>query len=258
MTGACLLDRILAPGGLSCVFQPIYAFHGRAPLVRGFEALARGPRDTNVASADVLFEYVRRKGEEERVDRACLANALAQAVELPASCCVTVNVHAATLIHDAAFPAFLAEQAAAGGIPTSRIVVEVVEQCPVCEAGQLAPALDAVRDTGACIALDDVGLGQSNFWMILECRPEYLKVDRYVVRGAARDPHRRAVLRSLAALAADCGAEVVAEGVESEEDLDAVLRSGIRLVQGFLLDPPLDVTVVRERFGEVLASSSPA
>jgi len=77
--------------------------------------------------------------------------------------------------------------------------------------------------------------------MILECRPDYLKVDRHFVDGCHRDFHRRAVLASVAQLARPFGARVVAEGVEEVEDLAALRRLGINLVQGYLLARPLPV-----------------
>src|SRR6185369_8891608 len=99
-------------------------------------------------------------------------------------------------------------------------------------------ALAGLRDIGARIALDDVGLGHSNFLMILECRPEYFKIDRYFVHGARSDFYRQAVLGSVVHLAKPFGARVVAEGVEDEDDLAAVRAAGIDLVQGWMFGMP--------------------
>ena len=90
---------------------------------------------------------------------------------------------------------------------------------------------------GARIGLDDVGLGQSNFRMMLDCRPDYFKVDRCLVLGCAKDPYRQAVLESIHGLARKFGGRVVAEGVEDPDDLLAVKATGIDLVQGHLFAP---------------------
>ena len=80
-----LLHDILGPGGLSILFQPIFEIAGGETVLFALEALARGPKDSNVEPANVLFEYVRRKGKEVEVDRACLARAIASGAAVPGS-----------------------------------------------------------------------------------------------------------------------------------------------------------------------------
>ena len=108
-------------------------------------------------------------------------------------------------------------------------------------------ALKALRALGARIALDDVGLGHSNFMMILECMPDYLKVDRYLVAGCHHDFHRRAMLASIAQLARPFGARVVAEGVEEAADLAVLKRMGITLIQGYLFGRPMPAAEIHEQ-----------
>jgi len=89
------------------------------------------------------------------------------------------------------------------------------------------------------VALDDVGLGQSNYKMILDVRPEIYKLDRYLVAGAWSDPYRQVILDSLARMVRRLEARAVAEGVEDHHELVAVEAAGIDLVQGFLFARPL-------------------
>jgi EAL domain-containing protein (putative c-di-GMP-specific phosphodiesterase class I) len=84
-----------------------------------------------------------------------------------------------------------------------------------------------------------VGLGQSNYKMILDVRPEIYKLDRYLVSGAWSDPYRQVILDSLARMVRRLEARAVAEGVEDRHELVAVEAAGIDLVQGFLLSRPL-------------------
>ena len=74
--------------------------------------------------------------------------------------------------------------------------------------------------------------------MILECRPDYFKVDRYLVNGSCRDYHRRSVLSSIVELARRFGADAVAEGVDNVEDLRTTVNEGFTLIQGFLFGHP--------------------
>lgn len=238
------LNAILEPGGITTVYQPIVRYDG-APRLAGFECLSRGPAGTNFESAKVLFEYVRLKREETLVDRACVVAALANAPKLD-GVRLAINVHASTIGRDHDFPHFLCETAAANGIACDRIDVEIVEHAPPWESIGFGAALDRLREAGMRIALDDVGLGQSNFKMILDVRPDCLKLDRYFVDGCEMDRNRRAVIAAVAGLAAHFGAEVIAEGVESAATAEALVRLGIHAMQGYHFAKPLSAAAARE------------
>ena len=246
MSEPTLLDRILGPHGLSVVFQPIFQRHRTGWRLHALEGLVRGPHGTNMEGADVLFEYVRRKHEETTVDRECISRILLAARELPGAPRISVNVHASTLGRDGEFLPFMKATLEKTGIPPSRLIIEIVEHSPYWDGEKFVRVLDGLRDIGVHIALDDVGLGQSNYRMILECRPDYFKVDRYLVEGANADFYRRALLRSLTDLAGSFGAYAVAEGVATHDDLGTVVAEGFSLVQGFLLSKPLTLAVMKE------------
>ena len=234
-----LLERILAPEGLAVVFQPVVELGGGAMRLHGLECLSRGPRASNAARADVMFEYVRRKRMESPVDRACILVALREAARLPGAPALSLNVHASTLGRDRDFAAFLAVAAERHDVDPARLTVEIVEHTQSWDGVTFDGALRALRAMGVRIALDDVGLGHSNYRMMLDAQPDYLKVDRYFVHGARGDAQRRAVLDSIAQLAAKLGARTVGEGVEDAADLGTLREFGIDLAQGNLLARPL-------------------
>jgi len=239
MRDRCLLDRLLEPGALSVVFQPIWECSAVSRRVHGLECLIRGPRGTNMEDPDVLLEYVRRKREESLLDRVCVATALASAVGLPGAPRLSLNVHASTLGRDQEFVRFLELTSGQHGVELTRLSIEIVEHAPPWDGPSFLTAIDDLRSRGVKIALDDVGLGQSNYKMILDARPDYFKLDRYFVQGASTDFHRQAVLESVTQLARRFGGRVVAEGVETVADFDVVTGQGIDLIQGFLFAPAL-------------------
>ncbi len=241
------LNRILQPGGITPVYQPVYRANGGMELF-AFECLSRGPQGTNFESANVLFEYVRLKREESLVDRACIATALRGASALPPGIRLGLNVHASTLGRDHGFIPFLKTTAAATGIDLGRLTIEIVEHAPPWDGVSFLSAIEQLRDLGTDIALDDVGLGQSNFKMLLDVRPNWLKLDRYFVEGCAADRHRRAVVAALRQLGAEFSAEVIAEGVATEADADTLRALGVTLMQGYLFSEPLTVDQVLMMF----------
>jgi EAL domain-containing protein (putative c-di-GMP-specific phosphodiesterase class I) len=229
-----LIDRVLEPGSLSVRFQPVYEVTRALPACHYVEALIRGPRGTSLETPDILFEYARKKNQEGSVDKACVAAILCAARSLPPELSLGINVHASTLAMDPEFLSFVGDTAEQNGISVSRLVVEIVEHAPPWDLAAFHNTLAGLRSIGARIALDDVGLGHSNYMMILECRPDYFKIDRYFVHGAKGDFYRQAVLTSVSQLARPFGARVIAEGVETPSDLAAARASGIDLVQGYL------------------------
>lgn len=237
MNDNSLLASVLAPGGITVNVQPVFDIGDGRQTVVAAECLSRGPRGTNLEPANVLFEYVRRKKEETAVDRACVMAGLMACRKLPANLMIDLNVHASTLGRDLSFVEFLLQAAHACAIEPTRIVVEIVEHSPYWDGPGFFRVIGALRSAGISIALDDVGIGYSNYKMMIDARPDFLKVDRYLVQDCDKDEYRRIVLRSIALLANDLGAQVVAEGVERKEELETLLGLGIRLVQGYLLSP---------------------
>ena len=242
-----LWDLILEPQGLTTLFQPIFEDAGGIGGRRVFalEALTRGPRHTNIERSDVLFEYVRRKRGEPQIDLLAIASALRQSRGLPKVPGLCLNVHAVTLEREERLPLWLTDLAEEYEIDLDRIIIEIVEHAPPWSGPHFLDALARLRDLGVRIALDDVGLGQSNFRMIVDCRPDLLKIDRHFVDGAHADPLRRAVLESISDLACRLGARAVAEGIEDERDLVVAKAAGISLLQGYLLCRPCTTTALK-------------
>ena len=239
------LNKILQPGAITPVYQPIFRTSAAGAAMEGVECLSRGPKGTNFESAEVLFEYVRLKREESLVDRACIAAAFRGAAVIPSSLRLGVNVHASTLGRDHGFISFLQSTAAATGIALSRVIIEIVEHAPSWDNISFQSSLEQLRELGMSIALDDIGLGQANFKMLLDVRPHFLKLDRYFVDGCTADAQRRAVITAIRTLARDFDAEIVAEGVEHASDAATLQGLGITLMQGFHFARPMTGETVR-------------
>jgi EAL domain-containing protein (putative c-di-GMP-specific phosphodiesterase class I) len=239
-----LIDKILAPGAVSTVFQPIYEVNTADlnPVI--IECLSRGPASTNAAHPGVFFEYAQLKGAEPLVDRACILAAL-HAVARIANCRrFSINVFAATLGQDAGFVPWVAQQLERLHLNPSNLIFELVEHGEAWDAQILLSSLRDIRALGSQIALDDVGLANSNFQRILDCKPEFLKLDQCIVRDCDRDSRRQALLKSLGIIAKDLGSTLIAEGVETHEEMTVLRRHDIQLFQGFLFSRPVSAAEV--------------
>ena len=239
-----VLDELCQPGALRVEFQPIVRVLAGGVRLYAFEALTRGPRGTTMERPDVLFEYARRKGCEMQVDLLCIAEALSSARLLPGQPRISINVHGSTLGNVPRFAEVLLASALAHGIGPDRLMVEVVEHRAPWGMEPFRAALQVLRSAGVRIAIDDLGVGASNYHLFIEVRPDHVKIDRYVVNGCSGDAYRRAVLHSIVTLSRDCGAVPIAEGVENEADLAAVREAGIDCVQGFLYSKSMPAAAI--------------
>lgn len=234
-----LLDTLKKPGSIRIEFQPILTVKDGTARLYALEALARGPRGSSVERPDVLFEYARRKGEESRLDVVCIVEAIVRAATLPGTPAISMNVHGSTLSDDRVFVQRFLGAAEAFGIAPERLMLEIVEHRACWDMKALDCALGRLRDAGVRIAVDDLGVGASNFRMVVDCRPDHLKIDRYIVAGCGRDAVRASVIGSIAHLARSIGASAIAEGIEDELDLDLVTSLGVQIVQGWLFAPAM-------------------
>jgi EAL domain-containing protein (putative c-di-GMP-specific phosphodiesterase class I) len=240
-----VFSEMLIASNVRTVFQPIVDLRGGASRLHSVECLTRTPDQVPSVSTQDLFDHARDLRAEGLLDRSCFLAALNAASKLDADFRISVNVHASTLAADSDFPSFIAEASDASGVSLTRLTVEIVEHSPPHGVKAFRTALAKLRALGILVAIDDIGLGYSNFRMIVDAQADYFKIERYFVTGIERDPYRFAVLESVAKLAARVDARVIAEGIETATELGFVIEAGIDLVQGFHFSEPLSAESLR-------------
>jgi EAL domain-containing protein (putative c-di-GMP-specific phosphodiesterase class I) len=124
-----------------------------------------------------------------------------------------------------------------------RLVLELTEHVAVDDYVPIQQRIDPLRELGARVAVDDAGAGFASLRHILLLRPEIIKLDRSLTHGVDGDPARRALASSLVSFAADVGAHLVAEGVETEGELSELERIGAEWVQGYHIARPQTLLV---------------
>jgi EAL domain-containing protein (putative c-di-GMP-specific phosphodiesterase class I) len=236
-----LADVMVTPGALRTMFQPIVRCRDGSWSLHALECLTRGPSDSPYAEAAVLFAATRACHLEARMDRACVTTALETAAHCGIKSPLFVNVSPITLMSDESFPDFLATTAAGNGVDWRRVTVEVIEQERDCDAQALIPALRSLRELGVHVALDDFGSTKTDARPIesCPCRPDLVKLDGRLFRDAGRKASTRQRLLTVVEQVRRSGLEVVAEGVETDCDLQLAAHFGIELVQGFHVCRPL-------------------
>jgi EAL domain-containing protein (putative c-di-GMP-specific phosphodiesterase class I) len=218
---------LLDQGGPAMVYQPIVDLAtGRTIAVEGlsrFQVGLPGPEDVFAAAAGV--------GLGAELEIAAIRNALQALPEMPSDVILAVNASPSTVTGD------LIDLIAGTGAPY-RVAVEITEHEYIRDEDDLMLAVEVLRGHGTHIAVDDVGSCYSGLEQLLHLRPEVIKMDSFITQGIHLDPARRAVAAGLTQVAAEIDGRVVAEGIETIEEFDAVVEAGIHYGQGYLLGRP--------------------
>jgi EAL domain-containing protein (putative c-di-GMP-specific phosphodiesterase class I) len=160
---------------------------------------------------------------------------------------VAINCSGKELLHGD--PARVVEmEAAAAGVPTSLIEIEITESLLVKDSSRVQGALQKLRKLGCRIALDDFGTGYSSLAYITRFPPDRIKIDKAFVRDVDRSPGDAAIANAILSLAASLNLTVTAEGVERPGQLQWLSQRGCHEAQGFLLARPLKAADLEARF----------
>jgi EAL domain-containing protein (putative c-di-GMP-specific phosphodiesterase class I)/DNA-binding response OmpR family regulator len=215
-------------------FQPIVSVNGGGLM--GVEALARFDREPR-RSPDVWFGEAAAVGLGIELDMAAAEKALAILPQLPPGVALFLNVRPESLFSDR-FAELM------GPVRGESVVLELTEHARVQDYSRVLAVLAALRDTGFRVAVDDVGAGYASLRHLLNLRPDVLKIDISLCRLIESDRARQVLAEGLVSLGREIGAMVVAEGIETSEELDAVRKLGVDGAQGYFLGrpaaPPLD------------------
>jgi diguanylate cyclase len=159
---------------------------------------------------------------------------------------VAINVSGKELLHGD--PARVIElEAAAAGIPTSQIEVEITESLLVKDSARVRGALERLRQLGCRIALDDFGTGYSSLAYITRFPPDRIKIDKAFVHNLDRSPSDAAIASAILSLSESLGVTVTAEGIERPGQLEWLRKRGCHEAQGFLLSRPLSARDLEEK-----------
>ena len=223
------LEELRRGGGPQPVYQPIVEL--TTSVVVGSEALSRFP----TGSPDAWFADATRVGAGEDLELAAVTAALRQRPRTPGF--LSLNVSPAV----ARSPAF---SRLVGGEPLGGLVLEITEHERVEDYGALLRQLAPLRAAGLRVAVDDAGAGFASMHHVLALQPEFIKLDISLIRDVHRDPTRRALAGALTLFAGQTGAQVVAEGIETRDELECLRDLGVSLGQGYHLGRPAPSTVV--------------
>ncbi|MAY34851.1 MAG: hypothetical protein CMN84_01995 [Spongiibacteraceae bacterium] len=229
-----ILD-ILRNGRLSTVFQPIVDLRSRDFLA--VEALTRGPKGSPLHSPAELFPRAERVGMIRELELSALETAAKAFCTLNLPAKLFVNISPMSLV--SANAVIIARDVLQrSGLRAENVVLELSEQYQTEDYSALVSALEAFKQEGFGIAVDDLGAGYAGLKTWSQLQPDFVKIDRHFISGIDKDPIKHEFVRSILTMAQEIKSRVIAEGIETFEELQVLRELGVRYVQGYLLGRP--------------------
>lgn len=222
------ISEILASDQPTIVYQPILAV--QTLELCGWECLARFNTQP-LRSPDQWFNEAAEAGLGVDLELRAIQFAVKALNDLPSHTYLALNC-SPQLVYSGRLTPFLQ------ALPPERLVLEITEHAAVADYVRLELALAPLRKRGVRLAIDDTGAGYASMRHILELSPDIIKLDMSITQGIDSDFKRRALASSLIAFARETGSSVVAEGVETEKELETLRALGVHKVQGYLLGRP--------------------
>ncbi|WP_341937919.1 sensor domain-containing phosphodiesterase [Marinimicrobium sp. C2-29] len=232
------IRNVLNSDGLQMAWQPIVnSITGNIVAV---EALARFQTDP-YRPPNEWFDEAVKLGIGTELEKSAFAKGMAIGEHLPKNIYVGCNLSGTTFI-EPTFQTFLKQQS------LEQTVLEITEHDVIVDYDSLTSSLSGFRNQGLRLAIDDFGDGYAGFRHIVELNPDTIKLDMSLVRNINHNPTIQAVVKALVGFAEDRNTQLLAEGVETQAELDTLRSLGIRLVQGYLFYRPMPQSQLLELF----------
>lgn len=236
VTSQISIADIIKDRKLTVYFQPIVS--NKQEDIFAYEALIRGPINSPFHSPVNLFNEATQQGRLVELELLCRELSIQQFQTLQLSGKLFLNASPETLFQ----PGFKAGQTLKmlknANLSPNRVVIELTEHSPLENYEAIREAIKHYKEMGFEIAMDDLGSGYSGLRMWYELRPDYVKIDRYFMCNIGADKVKQQFVLSIKNIARELNCEVIAEGVETEDEFNFIEKIGLPFCQGFYIAKP--------------------
>lgn len=233
------LDRIIENKRIFPVFQPIVDL--RTKEIHGYEALSRIIEPEYIANPEELFTLAEKCGRSWELEKLCRKKIIGRYSEFSEeikSRRLFINVNPMVMMDESFKANFTRKQLAKYGLDPEKIVIEITERNSVQNISEFIGAVKHYKREGYHIAIDDVGSCYSGLTIVCHTYPHYLKVDMMLVRDIDKDRMKYSLVKGLVEISRSADINILAEGIETEEELDTLMELGVMYGQGYLLGKP--------------------
>jgi len=233
------LLSVLNDQRIHTLYQPIVKLDSGAAM--GYEALTRGPAGSVLHSPLQLFKAAEQHGLLYALERLAREKAI-QNVRLDAKEQLLFLNISSQIINDAEFvPGRTLEVLQKNGLGPENIVFEITERNSIEDFAVAKKILEHYRRQGYRIAIDDAGAGYSSLATIAQLYPDYIKIDRSLIHNIHLDRIKEYIVEAFITFTQKMNIDLIAEGIEQEEELTMLMSMGVKYAQGYLLARPAEI-----------------
>lgn len=230
------LLEILYQKKITTVFQPIVSLLDGT--VHGYEALSRGPKDSALHSPDVLFKCAQMFNKLWELEFLCRSKAFEAAFKIESEFKLFLNVNP-NIMQDVQFrKGFTKEYLEKFAIDPKRIIFEITESEAINHLADFIKTIDNYKEQDYRIAIDDAGAGYSGLNLISDIHPNYIKLDMKLIRDIDKDMTKQSLVRCLNEFSEHTETSLIAEGIETKEELLTLIEIGVQYGQGYFIQKP--------------------
>ena len=225
------IDEVIASNSISIYFQPIFNLFSNK--IAGFESLSRfftKPYKT----PDLWFKEATDVGLGESLEMLAIKNSLAYIAQFNDTTYIAINCSPSHILSGAL-------EYTLQGADCSRLVLEITEHSPISDYTVMRAALAPLRKKGLRLAIDDVGAGFSSFQHILELEADIIKLDISLTQNINKDNRKFLLAKALCGFAKAIDCTIVAEGIETQAELNALRKLNVDNVQGYFIGRPAPI-----------------
>lgn len=230
------LADILIHKKIQSVYQPIVCL--KTGQIMGYEALSRGPADSPLAMPTELFAAAIKNNMLFPLEQLCRETAIksVQGVSPAQSLFLNINPE---VVNDPHFKSGTTKQLIhQESICPRQVTFEITERTAITDFTSFRKSLEHYREQGYSIAVDDAGAGYSSLQAIAELRPDYIKLDMSIIKDVDKNPLKQTMLEAMIKMAAAINSKIIAEGIETQQELTTLIKMGVHYGQGYYLSRP--------------------
>ncbi len=236
------MEYIIEHKQIKTVFQPIISLKDGKTL--GHEALSRITCDSDITNTEMLFGVAGECNRLWDLEQLCRYTALQAAYKYmipPYSKMLFLNVNP-NILHDLNFKkGFTIDFLKQFHIAPENIIFEITERNVIDDMNGFLSTIDHYRSQDYKIAIDDAGAGYSGLNLISDIHPNFIKLDMKLIRGIDKDKLKYTLVKGMTELSEACNITLIAEGIETREELETLIAIGIQYGQGYYIQRPSEV-----------------
>ncbi|MFN2267592.1 MAG: GGDEF domain-containing protein [Desulfonatronovibrio sp.] len=230
------LKDIIETPGVNSVYQPIMDF--KTNEIIGWEALARGPKNSQFHTPLALFDFAEDTGLLFPLERTCREQAIKTIGNLEKDQKIFLNIHPKTLVDPNFKTGETMRLLEKYNLTPDNVVFEITERHSTKNFTLFYESLNHYRQQGYLVAVDDLGAGYNGLFSIAEIKPDFIKIDMSLTQGVENNPAKRALVEAIITFAEKMDSQIIAEGIETRNQLEALIAMGAHCGQGYFLARP--------------------